>query len=108
MYNVGVAATDRFFTKIYQQDNGCWIWLAAKFKNGYGAFSYNGKTGYAHRFAYEFFVEPIPHGFDVHHTCSTPACVNPEHMELMPHGEHRRFHGLMSFREKFYKELQDA
>lgn len=33
-----------------------------------------------------------PGGFDVHHRCEEIHCVNIEHLELLPHGEHSREH----------------
>ena len=46
----------------------------------------------AHRVAYAEAHGAIPEGFDVHHSCETPLCVNPEHLVALPHGEHRRRH----------------
>jgi hypothetical protein len=60
-----VGQLSRFLTKIHKSDDGCWIWTAALFPTGYGAFRFDGKTGYAHRYSYEQFVAPIPEGLVV-------------------------------------------
>ena len=44
---------DRFRTKFNNSsENGCWTWIASKTQQGYGMFSYEGKSIPAHRFAY--------------------------------------------------------
>ena len=35
---------------------------------------------YAHRFAYEMFVRPIPSGLTIDHLCRVRHCVNPDHL----------------------------
>ena len=42
-------------------------------------------TVLAHRWAYEFFIGPIPDELEADHTCEVTLCVNPWHMELVPH-----------------------
>lgn len=60
----------------------CWLWTAAKFDNGYGAFKETPtKQVRAHRWSYEHFVGPIPDGLILMHTCDVPACVNPDHLQ---------------------------
>ena len=57
---------DRFLAKV--DDSGeCWLWTGAVMKNGYGRFWNGTEVVNAHRFAYEFFVGPIPVGLDVDH-----------------------------------------
>jgi len=65
---------------------GCWFWTAATNRNGYGVIGVaGGRTGLAHRVAYELLVGPIPSGLEADHLCRTPACCNPQHVELVPH-----------------------
>ena len=45
---------------------------------------------YAHRFAYEAFVAPIPDGMHIDHLCAVKHCVNPAHMELVKPAENTR------------------
>ena len=34
----------------------------------------------SHRFAYEYFVGPIPDGMQIHHLCGNTSCCNPLHL----------------------------
>lgn len=60
----------------------CLIYLGADNGNGYGQFSYGGRNGYAHRYAWERENGPIPDGMTVDHLCRVRRCVNAKHMEL--------------------------
>ena len=68
--------------KIRFDPNGCWIWTAATDACGYGYLLYYGRPARAHRVTYTLFRGTIPVGFNVCHTCDTPACVNPDHLFL--------------------------
>ncbi len=82
----------RFMDKVVPEPmSGCWLWFGSSCsKSGYGTFCANrersstNRVKYAHRFAYEAFVGPIPSGrrHVVRHTCDNPACVNPDHLQL--------------------------
>lgn len=66
---------------------GCTLWTGCRNNMGYGAVrvDHGGKGKvhiYAHRFAWMLLNGPIPDGLIVRHRCDTPACVNPEHLEL--------------------------
>ncbi|WP_076124814.1 HNH endonuclease [Mycobacterium sp. IS-836] len=58
--------------------------------NGYGQFSFNGKNGYAHRYAWEREHGPIPNGLTVDHLCRVRCCVNVDHLELVDGPENTR------------------
>lgn len=60
----------------------CLLYLGADNGNGYGQFSYGGKNGYAHRYAWERVHGPIPGDLTVDHLCRVRNCVNVEHLEL--------------------------
>lgn len=72
--------------RIEVKENGCWIWQGGKTKDGYGlVYMGNGKTCYAHRFAFERCVGKIPDGLKICHNCpggDNPSCVNPAHFFL--------------------------
>lgn len=66
----------------------CWLWTGGHFRNGYGRFGI-GKTGdpttLAHRIAYGFLRGPIEDGLELDHLCRVKSCVNPWHLEPVPH-----------------------
>lgn len=67
---------------IADNENECWLWKQAKFADGYGNYTVNGKTMRAHRHAYELTYGPVPDGLLVCHKCDTPLCCNPTHLFL--------------------------
>ena len=84
------SADERFAEKVAVRENSCHEWTAGTAGEGYGYF-YTGRTEpgqhgrvYAHRWAYERYVGPIPAGMVIDHLCRNRACVNPEHLEPVP------------------------
>lgn len=63
---------------------GCWEWLKATYR-GYAS---RGDGIKPHRAYYQRAFGQIPEGHHVHHKCHNPGCVNPEHLEAIPHKEH--------------------
>lgn len=61
--------------------SGCWIWMGACDKDGYGFLSNDSRMMRAHRFFYESKVKSIPPGLTIDHTCRVRCCVNPSHLE---------------------------
>ena len=103
----------RFWAKVqigtvptHRPDLGpCWVWMASRKRGGYGQFG-AGRRGegmvYAHRFAYERLVGPIPDGLELDHichndsgcpggpTCAHRRCVNLAHIKTVTHAENLR------------------
>lgn len=78
------------------KQTGCWIWQGAVNSRGYGMIDSRTpdvrprKRSLAHRVFYERHVGPIPSGMVIDHLCSTPRCVNPEHLEAVTPNENWR------------------
>lgn len=98
-----------------EPNSGCWLWNEAlglrpdlEGDDGYGFVRSSGKRILAHRASYIAFIGEIPEGKIVRHRCDTPACVNPDHLELGSHREnaidaHRRMRTKLSRASKEQK-----
>jgi hypothetical protein len=89
------ANVDRFFARINYDESGCWLWTGPLI-SGYGQFYVAGAQIKvpAHRWSYEYWVDPIPPGMTIDHICHQPqdcrggltcphrACQNPDHMKI--------------------------
>lgn len=92
-----------------EQPNGC-IWHANKpNRDGYGPFYRDGVNTLVHRAAYEWFIGPIPAGYQVDHLCHDPdtcqvgsecphrRCCNPSHLGIVtPRENVLRSYGVAS------------
>lgn len=63
----------------------CWIWLHAKSGEGYAETSKDYKTLLVHRLKYEAKYGPLSDDKELDHLCRQRACINPDHLELVPH-----------------------
>lgn len=67
----------------------CLLWQGPT-RNGYG---WDG-TMYAHGRAWVNAGGELLPGFELHHECEEPLCVNVEHLELVTRRTHARLHGF--------------
>jgi len=97
--------TERWLLRVEKEGHdGCWRWIGATWEKGYGKFTLpetQRRIG-AHVWGYERFIGPVPDGMELDHTCHDPqvcrdasrcphrSCVNPAHLEPVPHGENVR------------------
>jgi hypothetical protein len=92
---------ERFKAKFVVAANGCWQWTASAHPKGYGQFRGLAGEQYAHRAAYKFRHGEIPFGCEVDHLCKNRGCVNPDHLEAVPHRENmRRSDALMGINSR--------
>lgn len=85
-------AAQRFLKFVRQVEDGCWEWVGALDYGGYAVFQLNDETLRAHRWWYDYHNGPIPAGYQVHHVCRNPRCVNLGHLEALSPVEHKAAH----------------
>lgn len=77
---------ERILLKASPEPNtGCWLWTEGDNGRGYGRVHYKGRGHQAHRVFYELLLGPIPAGHELDHTCRVTFCVNPAHLDPVPH-----------------------
>ena len=78
----------RFFEKVVADwQSGCWNWVKAKDKDGYGVVKDGPRTARAHRWIYERLISSIPDEFELDHLCVNRGCVAPYHLEPVTKAE---------------------
>lgn len=82
-----VSTLIRFGRHITLGDGGCWVWTGSVKPNGYGQFHVTGGLAntHAHRASWELHRGEIPAGLQIDHLCRNIRCVNPDHLEPVPH-----------------------
>ncbi len=85
-----ISALERFLRKVQPVNSGCWLWTGTLNYEGYGVIRVNGLLLFAHRYAYEQWVGCIRDDYVVDHLCRVPACVNPDHLEVVTRSENVR------------------
>lgn len=70
---------------IVDAESGCWNCRTVS-DRGYGSIRVPPfTTRRAHRIFYELFIGPIPPGLELDHACRNKRCINPQHLEPVPH-----------------------
>lgn len=83
---------DRFWQYVWipQKSDGnvdydrCWIWTRSKDRSGYGWFRVGKHVWRASRYAYSIshIYQTLIPGWFACHSCDTPSCCNPLHLQL--------------------------
>jgi hypothetical protein len=85
-----LVVNDRLYQEKRRPSGGCLLWTGNKDRDGYGLVSCrrDGRrsTIGAHRYALFREGHDIA-GLVVRHRCHTPACVNPEHLDIGSHAD---------------------
>ena len=89
---------ERFKRKyIIDPISGCWLWQGWTNNHGYGFFRYEGRDQGAHCVSYQLYKGSIPSKLEIDHICHNGSgcragrncfhrrCVNPQHLEIVPH-----------------------
>jgi hypothetical protein len=74
----------RFWAKV-EKTPSCWIWHGSRQPRNYGTFKVGGFAVLAHKFIWEMMFGPVPEGLELDHKCRVHSCVNPSHLEPVPH-----------------------
>lgn len=85
----------------------CILWPYGTNDKGYGQIRINGKAVYVHRVAYEKVRGAIPDEKELMHSCDTPACFNPYHVNPALHIDNMLDASAKGRMHKHYKHGPD-
>jgi hypothetical protein len=86
----------RFWDKVDKtsSENGCWLWMAGCIKDGYGTFTFNGKSHRVHRLTLaQHLGRPLLQGMFATHQCPggpNRKCCNPAHLKEATHADNEQ------------------
>jgi hypothetical protein len=80
----------RFWAKARVAESGCWEWVGAIDRGGYGQVWAERTLRKVHRVAYEALVGLIPRELELDHLCRVRHCCNPAHLEPVTRSENNR------------------
>jgi len=78
----GLVDAEERFNKYVRRTPKCWEWTGTG-DSLYGNFRFQGRTYYAHRYAYASWVGQIEDGMVIHHKCGNTRCVRPTHLQAI-------------------------
>lgn len=79
--------------RIKPRADGCWIFDDDPDHYGRVRFGLRGAEEQAHRWVFRTLAKRIiPDGYHLHHLCENKGCVNPDHLQPMSPGAHRKLH----------------
>lgn len=87
----------------------CWIWQKCRTALDYGC-KWDEKDRekvLAHRYYYAQRHGSIPKGMVLDHLCRIPACVNPEHLDLVTHKENIRRGSHVKLTEQLVEQIRE-
>lgn len=89
---------ERIFACVEVTDAGhntpCWLWRLADSGRGRGGgyprIKLNGRTCAAHIVSFTNAQGYVPGNKQIDHRCRNRLCVNPDHLEMVSHGENQK------------------
>ena len=94
----GTPLAQRIRQNVVVDDNGCWVWLGATNRDGYGIIKVNGRCELVHRVAFEVFVGPLSQCANwaateppvLDHLCKNRTCCHWRHTDPVTQEENVR------------------
>lgn len=68
-----------------EDETGCWLWTGGLSDKGYAVVRWGGVAYKVHKLFYELTYGKMEAGLESDHTCRVRRCVNPDHIEPVPH-----------------------